>query len=247
MPLRQLLSGPPRYVASTPWRAGRAIAATVAIFFAGQAVAAAVVGAAVYFGLEVEEEASVPLMLWLLVSQIAMVTLVLVAAGLFGGRRHEVLQLRPIERGPSVIGTAMLAMAIFLTGFNVLLHWLIGSDPMADLRPYIELIRSDAWPLAALAIGAGAPLMEELTFRGFLQSALAQRLGFWPAALVTTTVWAGLHWGYSAAGMAEVFLMGLYFSWLLWRTGSLLPVLICHALYNTGLLVLLLRFAPLPV
>ena len=55
-----------------------------------------------------------------------------------------------------------------------------------------------------------------------------------------------LHWGYSAAGMAEVFLIGLYFSWLLWRTGSLFPALVCHALYNSGL-VLMLRYAPLPV
>jgi membrane protease YdiL (CAAX protease family) len=46
-------------------------------------------------------------------------------------------------------------------------------------------------------------------------------------------------------GLAEVFLIGLYFSWLLWKTGSLLPALFCHALYNSGLM-LVLRFAELP-
>lgn len=245
MPLRQLLSAPPRYAASTPWRAGRAIAATVVIFFVGQAVAAAIVG--MVGGSELAPE-GVPgvLMLWLLVSQAAMVGLVIGAAGLFGGRRQEVLQLRPVERGTLLVGSATLAMALLLGTLNALLYWLVGNDVMADLRPYFGLIQSDAWPLAALAIGIGAPLMEELTFRGFLLSALAQRLGFWPAALVTTTVWAGLHWGYSLAGLAEVFFIGMFFSWLLWRTGSLLPALACHALYNTGL-VLLLRFAPLPV
>lgn len=244
MPLRQLLFGPPRYVAAPPWRARWAIAATIAIFVAGQLVAAAVVGMAARFGLALEEMPG-PLMLWLVVSQAAMVALVLLAAGLFGGRRLEVLQLRPVAQGPWLIGSAIVAMALLLGGLNALLYWLFENDVMADLRPHLALIQSDAWPLAALAIGAGAPLMEELTFRGFLQSALAQRLGFWPATLITTAAWTLLHWGYSAAGMAEVFLIGLYFSWLLWRTGSLWPALICHAVYNSSL-VLLLRYAPLP-
>ena len=46
-----------------------------------------------------------------------------------------------------------------------------------------------------------------------------------------------------AAGIAEVFLIGLLFSWLLWRTGSLRVALFCHALYNS-LIVLVLRHVP---
>lgn len=242
MPLSDLLRGAPRYVAATPWRAHWALAATVAIFVAGQLVAAAVVGS----GADWIEAPQTALLLWLIVSQAAMVLLVIAAAGLFGGRRKEVLQLRPVAHAAGLIVSAFLAMIVILGLLNALLYGLTGHDAMADLRPHLEFIRSDAWLLAALAIGVGAPLMEELTFRGFLQSALAQRLGFWPAALLTTGGWTLLHWGYLAAGMAEVFLIGLYFSWLLWRTGSLIPALVCHALYNSGL-VLVLRYAPLPV
>jgi uncharacterized protein len=238
---RQLLFGQPRYVASTPWRARWAIAATIAIFFAAQLVAAAATGSAAVWIVESPQSA---LLLWLIVSQAAMVLMVVAAAGL-GGRRQQVLQLHPVQQAPWLIGFAFVAMLVILGLLNALLYGL-GHDAMADLRPHLELIRSDTWLLAALAIGVGAPLMEELTFRGFLQSALAQRVGFWPAALITTAAWTLLHWGYSVAGMAEVFLIGLYFSWLLWRSGSLWPALICHALYNSGL-VLLLRFAPLPV
>ena len=243
MLLRQLLFGQPRYVPSTPWRARWAIAATIAIFFAAQLVAAAAAGSAAVWIIESPQTA---LLLWLIVSQAAMVLLVMAAAGLLGGQRQEVLQLHPVQQAPWLIGLAFVAMLVILGLLNALLYGLMGHDAMADLRPHLELIRSDTWLLAALAIGVGAPLMEELTFRGFLQSALAQRVGFWPAALITTAAWTLLHWGYSAAGMAEVFLIGLYFSGLLWRTGSLWPALICHALYNSGL-VLLLRFAPLPV
>jgi membrane protease YdiL (CAAX protease family) len=95
-------------------------------------------------------------------------------------------------------------------------------------------------------VGIGAPLSEELLFRGFLLSALAQtRLRFWGAAVVSTLAWAVLHAGYSAVGLAEVFAIGLLFSWLLWRTGSLRVPIVCHALYNC-LILLALRFVDLP-
>jgi len=45
--------------------------------------------------------------------------------------------------------------------------------------------------------------------------------------------------GYSIAGLVEVSLIGLLFSWLLWRTGSLRVPIFCHALYNTLIVVVL--------
>ena len=54
-----------------------------------------------------------------------------------------------------------------------------------------------------------------------------------------------LHIGYTAIGIIEVSLIGLFFSWLLWRTGSLRVAIFCHAVYNS-LIVLSLRFVDLP-
>jgi membrane protease YdiL (CAAX protease family) len=89
-------------------------------------------------------------------------------------------------------------------------------------------------------------LSEELLFRGFLLSALARTaLGFWGAALVATLLWTAMHVGYSLTGIVEVFIIGMFFSWLLWRTGSLRVAIFCHALYNL-LIVLGLRFVDLP-
>ena len=59
------------------------------------------------------------------------------------------------------------------------------------------------------------------------------------------SLWTALHAGYSLAGILEVFTIGLFFSWLLWRTGSLRVPIFCHALYNS-LIVLVLRQVPLP-
>ena len=56
----------------------------------------------------------------------------------------------------------------------------------ADLRPFVQLF-GERWVLALLVVGIGAPLSEELLFRGFLLSALAgSRVGFWGGALITT-------------------------------------------------------------
>jgi Type II CAAX prenyl endopeptidase Rce1-like len=95
-------------------------------------------------------------------------------------------------------------------------------------------------------LALGAPLAEELLFRGFLLSALARtRAGFAGAALISTSLWTALHAGYSLIGIVEVFTIGLFFSWMLWRTGSLRVPIFCHALYNS-LLVCMLRFVALP-
>lgn len=257
MTLHELLWGPPRYVASTPWRAMWAVAATALILVASQLVAAAVFP--LLTGLTARELPMRPvgsagadgmvwvLMLWLVLTQAAAVALVLIAAHLFGGRPREVLRLTGDGIGLRTFVYAVLLMAVVLGSYNALIYWVRPSDMLDDLQLYVGFIRSEAWLLAGLAIGVGAPLMEEFLFRGFLQSALTRsRIGFWPGALLATAAWTALHWGYSVVGLAEVFLIGLYFSWLLWRTGSLLPALFCHALYNSGLM-LVLRWAQLPV
>jgi hypothetical protein len=90
-------------------------------------------------------------------------------------------------------------------------------------------------------MAVGAPLSEELLFRGFLLGALAQtQLGFIGAALLSTVAWTALHPGYSLVGLLDVLANGLLFCWLLWRTGSLRVPLLCHAAYNGSIVLALL-------
>ena len=97
------------------------------------------------------------------------------------------------------------------------------------------MVRHPVAPLLVLLLAAVvlAPLWEELTFRGFLLSALAQsRLGFRGAALVTNSAWTALHWNYSAAGLTAVFTAGTVLTWLLWRTGSIRVPIAAHGIAN---------------
>jgi membrane protease YdiL (CAAX protease family) len=185
--------------------------------------------------------------LWsLAIFQLLAVALTLIAAMLLGGRLREVLALGAAPSGWRAYAGAILAMACLQVVLASVQHSLLEHDMLTDLRPFAGLVRGPDWMLAAAVLGVGAPLSEELLFRGFLQSALAKsRLGFWGAALVSTLLWAAMHAGYSLVGLAEVFFIGLLLSWLLWRTGSLRVPIFCHAVYNS-LIVLVMWLVELP-
>jgi CAAX protease family protein len=246
-----LFRGPPAYEPRTPWSAVPALLAAVII------VGASILGAVLVLGVGTvagtsdngtspgiwrrDMNALATLAIW----QALAVVLTILASLLFGGRARDVLALRPPLGPPLAYPKAVLLMAALQVVVSAVQYGFFPQDMYADLRPIVQLF-GEQWVLALLVVGVGAPLSEELLFRGFLLSALARsRLGFAGAALVTTTLWTALHAGYSLAGIVEVFTIGLFFSWLLWRTGSLRVPIFCHALYNS-LIVLVLKHVPLP-
>jgi len=78
-----------------------------------------------------------------------------------------------------------------------------------------------------------APAGEEMLFRGFLYRgwASATRTA-WPAILVIAAVWAGFHIQYDWFGILQVFLVGLLFGWIRWRSGSTALTIFLHGLLN---------------
>lgn len=91
--------------------------------------------------------------------------------------------------------------------------------------------------LAVLAVVV-APVTEELMFRGVMLRSLMQRMRFWPAALISTAVFAGLH-AYEVrtlAGaltlVAGVGVLGLANCYLVRITGRLVPGIMVHASFN---------------
>jgi uncharacterized protein len=178
--------------------------------------------------------------------QVLVVLLTLFLSALGGGRISEVLALGRPPGAPRVYLAAFLLLAALNTIVSIVQYFLFPQNMYTDLRPFVGFMTGPDWLWALLVVGIGAPLSEELLFRGFLLSALSRsRLGFLGAALISTAAWTALHATYTALGIAEVFLIGLFFCWLLWRTGSLRVAIFCHALYNS-LIVVVLRYVPLP-
>ena len=76
-----------------------------------------------------------------------------------------------------------------------------------------------------------APWMEEVSIRGFLFTGLQRRFGFWPAALVSSFVWAALH--REAEVLVAFTVVGISLAWLRQRTGSVRSGILLHGLWNT--------------
>ena len=177
-------------------------------------------------------------------AQIVMAGGAVIAARAYGNRLDSALALKPPPTGLRSYATAFIAVLSAVGAFTVLAHYLFAHDLSEDLSVMTDLFRGPWWPLAIIVIGIGAPLSEELLFRGFLQTALVPtRLGYWGATLVTTTIWTAMHAGYSIIGLAEVFMIGMVFALILRRTGSLRVPIACHAIYNTSI-ALILIFTP---
>jgi uncharacterized protein len=120
---------------------------------------------------------------------------------------------------------------------------LLAVPPLRDVEPEsnVEFIADQPlWALLVFAVltVTVAPVVEEVLFRGIALRGLMMRLGFWPAAVVSTAFFATLHVQTFGAGSAFVVVaigvLGLGLCVLARRTGRLGPCIGVHALYNAA-------------
>jgi membrane protease YdiL (CAAX protease family) len=93
------------------------------------------------------------------------------------------------------------------------------------------------WALLHLLLFLFVGLFEEFLFRGYSQFTLADGIGFWPAALLLSIGFGAIHLGNAGegpVGAASVALVGLFFCFTLWRTGSLWYAVGLHASFDWG-------------
>jgi membrane protease YdiL (CAAX protease family) len=93
---------------------------------------------------------------------------------------------------------------------------------------------SVAWlAVLALAIVVVAPLGEEIIFRGFMfRGWVTEGRNPLLPIIAISLVWTLLHVQYDWFGLVQVFLLGLLFGWIRWRSGSTTLAFVLHALVN---------------
>jgi membrane protease YdiL (CAAX protease family) len=109
----------------------------------------------------------------------------------------------------------------------------------------VALRHPGALTIAVLALTAVvlAPIAEEFMFRGLLLRTFMRRMGFWPAALLSTALFGLFHVYevHSVVGAitlaCEVGVLGLGNSYLVRITGRLTPGIMVHASFNAIALV----------
>jgi CAAX protease family protein len=98
-----------------------------------------------------------------------------------------------------------------------------------------------AWLIVFLLAVVGAPVIEELFFRGLLQGAFTRRLGPTPAIFVTAVIFCFAHVLSEGPTAPEVlFPAALILGYLRHRTGRLAAGMVAHATFNATLFALFL-------
>jgi len=123
-----------------------------------------------------------------------------------------------------------MAGAMILSGAMVLHGLALHGSELARLALL--------WFVANILLG----LAEEYTFRGYALQSLWRGAGFWPAALITTAIFAGDHLekpGENAMDIGMIFFLGLILCLSIRKTGSLWWAVGWHAGFDFGQLFLI--------
>ena len=98
---------------------------------------------------------------------------------------------------------------------------------------FIKLMQATPFVLNFLMVVIGAPIVEELLFRGFLFSQLkTTKLGINGSIILTSLIWTSIHLQYDLFLLIPIFLLGLLLGYLMHKYNSLYLVIIVHAVHN---------------
>ena len=98
---------------------------------------------------------------------------------------------------------------------------------------FIKLIKATPFVLNFLMVVIGAPIVEELLFRGFLFTQLkTTKLGVNGSIILTSLIWTSIHLQYDLFLLIPIFLIGLLLGYLMHKYNSLYLVIIVHAVHN---------------
>ncbi|MCU0724448.1 MAG: CPBP family intramembrane metalloprotease [Planctomycetes bacterium] len=130
--------------------------------------------------------------------------------------------------GAGVLGfvASFPVVATVLLGWKALLSDLGGSTAE---QPILTSLRADL-PVFFLVAVIGAPLSEEIIFRGLLHGALRRRFGMAVAAIISAAIWAAVHRHLPTA--PAHFVLGVALSLTYEKTGTLWGPIAFHAAFN---------------
>ncbi len=83
--------------------------------------------------------------------------------------------------------------------------------------------------VVVLSMAVMPGILEEIAFRGVMQGYLMKHMKPWNAVLVTGIAFGIIHLQFLNF---PLFFMGIYFSWLRWKSGSIYPCILAHFGHN---------------
>jgi CAAX protease family protein len=220
-----LARGPrwPAWTAPVALLAGFALALFGAVLIAGVAAA---------FGARIEDPPPAVLIGGTMFQDAALIITALLFARLYTTPRPWHFGLRPTRLLPAVGWTVLGWFTFFL--LSAIWAAALGIDESDELPNELGADESTAALVAvAVLVCVVAPIAEEFFFRGFFFGALRHWKGPWVAAALTGIVFGAIHLGSSPpAFVVPLMAFGFVLCLIYWRTGSLYPCIVLHALNN---------------
>ena len=133
-----------------------------------------------------------------------------------------------VRTEPACVGAACAAAPLLYAAVTLVMSLL----PEAWLESYIDasaaLTQDDVFTILATVVLA--PITEEVIFRGLIFSRLERAMPGWLAAVLSALAFGLCHG--QPVWMAYAFVLGLVFAFLRLRTGSILPSMLAHFIFN---------------
>jgi membrane protease YdiL (CAAX protease family) len=137
-------------------------------------------------------------------------------------------------------GYCLLSVVVFYAIFGTLLYYVGNED--TQLTKVLNSSREVAYVIAFLAVFT-APIVEEVVHRGVLYSALQRSLSAPAAIIITSFVFAAIHFPQyyeSAVALTLICALSLGLTLIRWKSKNLLPCIVTHLIFNgiqAGLLI----------
>lgn len=144
----------------------------------------------------------------------------------------EILRWNPVDRNIVLIAILIgLALTIIGDELDRLISIIFAPpDFLQQLEASLKINSVLDLLLLFMGIVVIASLVEESVFRGFFQVTLEKYQNVTKAVIYSSVFWALIHgilfWA------LQIFLMGVILGYLAWRTKSIIPSAICHAINN---------------
>jgi hypothetical protein len=149
------------------------------------------------------------------------------------------LRFRPIDLAAFPLGVALQAVAV------PLLYWPIlelldrtPDDVSSEARDLTDAASGAGVLVLVLIVCVGAPIAEELFYRGLVLRSVEKRWSLAAGVAVATVVFGVAH--FQALQLPALLLFGVVAGVLAARTGRLGPSILCHAGFNAFTLFALL-------
>lgn len=169
---------------------------------------------------------------WIAVAQVVSCLLLLLVMTTWSAKAFAGLRRASLLHFGEAVGGALVAAVLAILWVGAIQKWIPEADTgLGALRRDLGL------PVLLFVISFCPGFFEELAFRGLLQARLAVLMGPWQGAFASGVVFALAHG--VTAGLPFHAALGVWLAWLRLRSGSLVPGMVAHALYNGVIVVAL--------